>query len=226
MEKEGHLEEPKKIVRIQDHQPATTQESAEESAPESDNEEFDDLPDLEEPDIELVSPGQSSEPAVKEQSEIIELNAPSATQASIFSGPIATTSNQSSNIFTDLIPDSSDVSDDDEEAEETPSSGFMIEEVSSSAASKPMISEVNSNLPNIEELTVTEPKKNPFLITECHSSDINDMFCRQDDLLDDEVEKIYVGDAMEEAETATVVPQGDGFLDRLGKHLGPRKGNL
>ena len=248
LEHSGHLAEKENSQTVQES--STTEEQ--ETVPQNVDEEFDDMPALEEPDLTLESgPAHASEDQqiesestsrtqVERESEIIELNAPSDEHSSIFGKQKV--AKKSGDIFADLVSDS-DASDDEKEEENSNNSNsaepFIIEQSNSShgiqevspvtqSGSKLLIEEVQSSDPKkrtsspaakIETLSApSEPKKNPFLITEVHSSDLSDMFSRQDDLLHDDVEQMYVGDAHEEA--LRVQPPGnDDFLSRMGQTI-------
>ena len=247
-EKSGLLEEQKESQTIRAPNTTGVQQNVEE--------EFDDLPALEEPDLTLEGSPNLAEnqqampspvtdrPEVEKESEIIEVNAPTSEPTSIFGKQKV--SKKSSDIFADLVSDS-DASDDENEEEKeksTSSDHFLIEqstnsngiqEVSSPTKSgnKLIIEEVDSSdkktsstpstssKPRIETLSSpTEAKKNPFLITEVRSNDISDMFSRQDDIRNDDVEQMYVGDAHEEAQSVRVAPPGnDDFLSRMGQTI-------
>lgn len=195
-------------------------------------EEFEDMPALEEPHLaaEVVSPKSIPldvpQPSThsEETSEIIELTAPSEP-CSIFAkktGP-----KKSTDIFSDLVSDSDGSDDEDVEKPSSPKPFLIaqnkIEEISSSSQprAKLLIEEVSNSDPtsgsNPEKLTApAQSKKNPFLITEVHSSDISDMFFTQSDLLNDDVEQIDVADAHDEVLTVEQ-PSNDDFLNRIGQ---------
>ena len=243
-EKSGHLVE-KTHSEQQSEEAQVIQENV--------DEEFDDMPALEETDLTTES-GPSNEqtipvdivPEVAKEAEIIEINAPSSEPSSIFGKQKS--EKKSSDIFADLVSESEDEDEKDEDVS-TVHEPFLIEQSSSSkclieeppaapkSGNKLLIEEVGGSdtkkvstpsKPKKEKLnTPSQPKKSPFLITEVHSSDLNDMFCKQDDLLNDDVEQIYVGDAHEEVESnvRVVRPANDDFLSRLGQTNPQSSGN-
>ncbi|KAL5250535.1 hypothetical protein ACHWQZ_G016317 [Mnemiopsis leidyi] len=233
-EKSGHLVEKTQSVQQSEEDHTSIQDNVEE------DQEFDDMPALEEPDLPSDSGPSNGQalphttvPDVANDSEIIEINAPSSEPSSIFGKHKA--EKKSSDIFADLVTGSEDEEDGNEPTvnepfliEQSSSSKCLIEEVDApKSGNKLLIEEVKSldskkgpTKPKTEKLSPhSQPKKSPFLITEVHSTDISDMFCKQDDLLNDEVEQMYVGDAHEETESnVRVVRPGDGdFLSRLGQ---------
>ena len=227
--------------------------------------EFDDLPALEEPDLETMEAISASllsahiidsadhtadtvptqhEPL--EETDIIEINAPSNEPASIFCKQAEAT--KSNDIFANIVSDDSDESDYEDEEQDAVENAFVIEEVSSSnnkdmtnslETRRPIIEEVHSS--KIEDTTAAPsrstpksepsretllepsvPPKNPFLITEVQSTDISDMFSTQDALLSDDVEQMYVGDAHDD-DLQVVRPGGGGeemFFSKLGAMCG------
>ena len=238
-EKSGHLVEKTQSEQQSEEAQVTIQENVEE--------EFDDMPALEEPDLTTESGPSNGQtipvevvPEVAKETEIIEINAPSSEPSSIFGKQKS--EKKSSDIFADLVSESEDEDEKDQD-ESTVHEPFLIEQSSSSkclieeptaapkSGNKLLIEEVGGSSPSqpkIEKLnTPSQPKKSPFLITEVHSSDLNDMFCKQDDLLNDDVEQIYVGDAHEEVESnvRVVRPGNNDFLSRLGQTNPQSSGN-
>ncbi|XP_063686819.1 dynein axonemal assembly factor 1-like isoform X2 [Bolinopsis microptera] len=253
-EKSGLLKEQEEPQTIRAPNTTGVQQNVEE--------EFDDLPALEEPDLTLegssnltenqqtVSSPVTVQPEVEKQSEIIEVNVPSSEPTSIFGKQKV--SKKSSDIFADLVSDSDASDDENEEDKEKSNSSdhFLIEQSTNSngiqevspptkSGNKLIIEEVESSdkntsftpstssKPRIETLSSpTEAKKNPFLITEVHSNDLSDMFARQDDIRNDDVEQMYVGDAHEEAQGVRAVPPGnDDFLSRMGQTIQKNNNN-
>ena len=203
------------------------------------DEEFNDLPDLEEPgedvDTDEVTTGSQedfvivegpepepepeleqepeSEPVSSpaEPEEIIEINAPSQERSSIFGTNKVARDTTANDIFGDIVSDHSDNSDaEDEDDTPAPRSSMKIEEISSTRSA-----------PKIEELKVTGQPRSRFLIEDVTSTPssggISDMFCTQDSLMSDDVERMVVGEEEEEEPRVRVL--GDSFLSRLGHNM-------
>jgi hypothetical protein len=247
VKKPGHLENEKTTQQ----EPSTV--AGQEAVEGNTEEEYDDMPALEEPDFAL-DPGSSDvieeplsepcdsivQPVTKEDSEIIEVNVSSGEPSSIFGKQKLT--KKSSDIFADLVSDSDESDNENENDKDESTEQFIIEQRSSSnnvkevsatssRGNKLLIEEIQSpstketstsSKPKIETLSApSHPKKNPFLITEVHSSDISEMFSKQDDLLHDDVEQMYVGDAHDEAQSSVRVqtPGSDSFLSKIGQTI-------